>query len=65
MRDILLVCFLVYIVRYQWGLGGNPQKKAETGKLCAQQLVEFESCPVKQQNEANEGLSLAHAAAPL
>ena len=31
MRDLLFVCFLVYIVRYQWGLGGNPQKKAETG----------------------------------
>ena len=72
MRDLLFVYFLVYIVRYQWGLGGNPQKKAETGKCRSAGnnswyflVGEFESCPVKQQNEANEGLSLAHAAAPL
>ena len=32
MRGLFFVCFWVYIVRYQWGLGGDPQKKSETGK---------------------------------
>jgi len=33
MRGLFFVCFWVYIMRYQWGLGGDPQKKSETGKI--------------------------------
>ena len=72
MRDLLFVYFLVYIARYQWGLGATRKKRLKQANVRRTKVRrwyflvgEFESCPVKQQNEANEGLSLAHAAAPL